>query len=226
MDAWLAFARSGDPSHAGIPRWPRYAPPERATLELGDPCRVRRAPDEARRRALSEGRVKLGAFVDALPSARAAAARRLPLGPRAARAGSTGSASTRRGSASTSPRPGSRCPAPDLLIAQALPRTERIKLCPGAHLLPYHHPIELAHRVAFLDQLARGRYMLGVGISALPSDLALFGVDAAGGQNRRMTLEALDIMLRLWRGEPFVVRRRVLEGAAAGERASISCGST
>lgn len=46
-------------------------------------------------------------------------------------------------------------PAPDLLIAQALMQTERIKLCPGAHLLPYHHPVELAHRVAFLDHIAR-----------------------------------------------------------------------
>jgi alkanesulfonate monooxygenase SsuD/methylene tetrahydromethanopterin reductase-like flavin-dependent oxidoreductase (luciferase family) len=89
-------------------------------------------------------------------------------------------------------------PAPDLLIAQALLGTERIKLCPGAHLLPYHHPIELAHRVAFLDHIARGRYMLGVGISALPTDLQLYDVDAANGQNRRMTLEALEIMIRLW----------------------------
>jgi alkanesulfonate monooxygenase SsuD/methylene tetrahydromethanopterin reductase-like flavin-dependent oxidoreductase (luciferase family) len=94
-------------------------------------------------------------------------------------------------------------PAPDLLIAQALLRTSQIKLCPGAHLLPYHHPIELAHRVAQLDHMARGRYMLGVGISGLPGDLALFGVDAASGENRQMTLEALDIMLRLWRGEAF-----------------------
>ena len=93
-------------------------------------------------------------------------------------------------------------PAPDLLIAQALLMTERIKLCPGAHLLPYHHPVELAHRVAFLDHLAQGRYMLGVGISALPSDLQLFDVDAAGGQNRRMTMESLDIMLRLWTEGP------------------------
>ena len=44
--------------------------------------------------------------------------------------------------------------------------------------------------------------MLGVGISALPSDLALFNVDAATGQNRRMTLESLDIMLRLWTEGP------------------------
>jgi para-nitrobenzyl esterase len=54
MDAWLAFAKSGDPSHAGIPRWPRYAPPERATFDFGDPCGVLLAPDEAQRRAFSE----------------------------------------------------------------------------------------------------------------------------------------------------------------------------
>jgi len=94
-------------------------------------------------------------------------------------------------------------PAPDLLIAQALQRTERIKLCPGAHLLPYHHPVELAHRVAFLDHIAQGRYMLGVGISALPSDLKLFDMDAEGGENRRRTLESLEIMLRVWEGKPF-----------------------
>jgi para-nitrobenzyl esterase len=51
MDAWAAFARSGDPSHPGIPAWPPYAPPRRATLELGASCRVVEAPDEARRRA-------------------------------------------------------------------------------------------------------------------------------------------------------------------------------
>jgi len=36
------------------------------------------------------------------------------------------------------------CPAPDLLIAQALQRTRRICLGPLGHLLPYHHPVELA----------------------------------------------------------------------------------
>lgn len=93
-------------------------------------------------------------------------------------------------------------PAPDLLIAQALMRTEQIVLAPGAHLLPYHHPVELAHRVAFLDHIAQGRYMLGVGIGALPSDQLLFGVDAASGENRRMTAEALEIMLQIWQGGP------------------------
>jgi para-nitrobenzyl esterase len=53
MDAFVAFARSGDPSHAGIPAWPPYAAPRRATLELDATCRVVDAPCEARRRALA-----------------------------------------------------------------------------------------------------------------------------------------------------------------------------
>jgi para-nitrobenzyl esterase len=53
MDAWVAFARRGDPSHPGIPAWPAYAAPRRATLELGAACRVVAAPGEERRRAFT-----------------------------------------------------------------------------------------------------------------------------------------------------------------------------
>ena len=95
-------------------------------------------------------------------------------------------------------------PAPDLLIAQALPRTRRMKLCPGAHLLPYHHPVELAHRVAFLDHMRRAVSCWGLERVACRAIGKLFNVDGAAGENRRMTLEALDIMLRLWKSEePF-----------------------
>ena len=90
------------------------------------------------------------------------------------------------------------CPAPDLLIAQALMKTEKIRLGPLGHLLPYHNPVELAHRVAYLDHMAEGRYQLGVGISALPTDHSLFGLDVSGGRNRDMTFEGLEMMLRLW----------------------------
>lgn len=90
------------------------------------------------------------------------------------------------------------CPAPDLLIAQALLRTKRIRLGPLGHLLPFHHPVELAHRVAYLDHMAEGRYQVGVGIGVLPTDHGLFALDARNGRNRRMTYEAIDIMTRLW----------------------------
>ena len=95
-------------------------------------------------------------------------------------------------------------PAPDLMIAQALLRTSRIKLCTGVHLLPYHHPAELAHRVAYLDHLAQGRFMFGIGSGGLPSDYALFNVDGMGGEHRDMTRESIDIILKLWENEgPF-----------------------
>lgn len=94
------------------------------------------------------------------------------------------------------------CPAPDLLIAQALPLTSSIRLGSLGHLLPYHHPVELAHRVAYLDHIAEGRYQLGVGISALPTDHALFGLPSGGGVNRKMTFEALEMITRLWTEGP------------------------
>jgi alkanesulfonate monooxygenase SsuD/methylene tetrahydromethanopterin reductase-like flavin-dependent oxidoreductase (luciferase family) len=90
------------------------------------------------------------------------------------------------------------CPAPDLLIAQALLRTRHIRLGSLGHLLPFHQPVELAHRVAYLDHMAEGRYQLGVGIGVLPTDHALFALDASHGRNRRMTFEAIDMMTRLW----------------------------
>jgi alkanesulfonate monooxygenase SsuD/methylene tetrahydromethanopterin reductase-like flavin-dependent oxidoreductase (luciferase family) len=89
--------------------------------------------------------------------------------------------------------------APDILIAQALMVTERIKLCPGAHLLPYHHPVELAHRVALLDQLARGRYIFGIGNGGFDSDADLFGVDRK--DSAAMSAEALEIIEGLWAAE-------------------------
>jgi para-nitrobenzyl esterase len=49
QDAWLAFARSGDPGHAGLDAWPRYDAQRRATMLLGEQCRVEHAPFEAER---------------------------------------------------------------------------------------------------------------------------------------------------------------------------------
>ena len=70
--------------------------------------------------------------------------------------------------------------------------------------MPYHHPAELANRVAMLDHMAQGRLNFGVAASGLPSDWAMFNVDGNAGQHREMTREALDIILKLWtEEEPF-----------------------
>lgn len=36
QDAWIAFARTGDPNHPGLPLWRRYEPESRATMRFGD----------------------------------------------------------------------------------------------------------------------------------------------------------------------------------------------
>jgi len=92
-------------------------------------------------------------------------------------------------------------PSPDLLIAQALMQTKNIRLGAGAHLLAYHHPVELALRVAYLDHMAQGRLLLGIGAGGLQTDAILFDVNFDEGENREMTREALEVMLFVWRNE-------------------------
>lgn len=94
--------------------------------------------------------------------------------------------------------PWEACPAPDLLIAQALKDTETIRLGPASMNLPLHHPAMAAHRIAYLDRLAGGRLNLGIGASGTVTDWQLFGIDGAEGENREMLWEAFDAILRLW----------------------------
>jgi para-nitrobenzyl esterase len=54
QDAWLGFAREGDPAHPGLGAWPGYDAQRRATLRLGRECRVELAPLE-RERACWDG---------------------------------------------------------------------------------------------------------------------------------------------------------------------------
>jgi alkanesulfonate monooxygenase SsuD/methylene tetrahydromethanopterin reductase-like flavin-dependent oxidoreductase (luciferase family) len=89
-------------------------------------------------------------------------------------------------------------PAPDLFIAAALQRTRRIKLGTGVACLPNHNPFMLAHRIAQLDQMARGRFMFGVGSGGFPGDFEVAGIDPASGRQRTFTHDAIDLILKLW----------------------------
>lgn len=50
QDAWVAFARTGDPTGAGAGAWPRYGK-RRFTMMLGRECRVEEAPYDGERQA-------------------------------------------------------------------------------------------------------------------------------------------------------------------------------
>lgn len=93
-------------------------------------------------------------------------------------------------------------PSPELVIAAAALQTSQIKFGPLAHLLPYHHPATLAIQTAWLSQILEGRYMLGVATGAYPTDAAVRGITDMS-KNHAMMIEAIDIMERVWKGEPF-----------------------
>jgi alkanesulfonate monooxygenase SsuD/methylene tetrahydromethanopterin reductase-like flavin-dependent oxidoreductase (luciferase family) len=89
-------------------------------------------------------------------------------------------------------------PAPDLILAAALQHTQRIRLGTGVACLPNHNPVVLAHRIAQLDQMARGRFNFGIGSGGFPGDFDLFEIDVAGGEHRRVTREVIDVVLAVW----------------------------
>ncbi|GAA2215188.1 TIGR03619 family F420-dependent LLM class oxidoreductase [Nonomuraea monospora] len=86
----------------------------------------------------------------------------------------------------------------DLLTFVAA-HTDRILLGTGVLLLPYHHPVTLAKRLATIDVLSRGRMrLLTVGLGALPGEARAMGVDFAA-RGRRAD-EAIDVLRLLWSG--------------------------
>ena len=89
-------------------------------------------------------------------------------------------------------------PAPDLLIAQALGLTKQIILGTGVSCMPNHNPFILAHRIAQLDHMAKGRVIWGVGSGGFIGDFEVFGIDPKSGIQRTLTRDAIDTILRIW----------------------------
>ena len=78
--------------------------------------------------------------------------------------------------------------------------TERILLGTAVLLVPYHHPVLLAKRLATLDVLSKGRMrLLTVGVGALPGEAQAGGVDFA--TRGRRADEAIDVLRLLWSGD-------------------------
>ncbi len=50
--AWVAFARTGNPNHKGIPNWQPFDPLQRATLMFGNECRATNDPYREERLAV------------------------------------------------------------------------------------------------------------------------------------------------------------------------------
>jgi probable F420-dependent oxidoreductase len=97
--------------------------------------------------------------------------------------------------------------AADLQIADPLEclafvaaSTTTILLGTGVLLLPFHHPVGLAKRLATIDVLSGGRMrLLTIGVGSLPGEAAAVGVDYA--TRGRRANEAIDVLRALWAGD-------------------------
>jgi alkanesulfonate monooxygenase SsuD/methylene tetrahydromethanopterin reductase-like flavin-dependent oxidoreductase (luciferase family) len=93
--------------------------------------------------------------------------------------------------------------APDLFLAAASQRTQRIRLAHGiVHTVPaINHPARVAERVATLDVLSGGRVEFGTGEGSAAAELDAFGVDPA--DKRAMWEEGVRVAIRCMTETPF-----------------------
>src|SRR3954453_19987580 len=90
--------------------------------------------------------------------------------------------------------------APPEFISPPPPnRPRHIKLGSGVISASYHNPLWIAERAVQLDHMTKGRFMLGLGPGALPSDAAIIGLDMP--QTRELLEDAVDIITRLMRSD-------------------------
>ncbi|MEO3784702.1 LLM class F420-dependent oxidoreductase [Actinocorallia sp. B10E7] len=87
-------------------------------------------------------------------------------------------------------------PDPLDLLAYLAGRTSRIRLATGVLVLPNHHPVVLAKRVATLDALSGGRVRLTVGMGWMREEIEACGADFE--TRGRRADEQLRILRALW----------------------------
>jgi probable F420-dependent oxidoreductase len=90
------------------------------------------------------------------------------------------------------------CPVPDPLdlLAFLAGQTTRLGLATGVLVLPNHHPVVLAKRVATVDVLSGGRLRLCVGMGWLKEEVEACGAEFAS-RGRRAN-EQLAVLRALW----------------------------
>jgi alkanesulfonate monooxygenase SsuD/methylene tetrahydromethanopterin reductase-like flavin-dependent oxidoreductase (luciferase family) len=85
-------------------------------------------------------------------------------------------------------------PCPGVWLAAVAQRTQRLRFGPLVYLLPLYHPIKLLEEICMLDQISRGRFLLGVGRGISPIEMRYYGLNP--DETPAMYAEALDVIQR------------------------------
>jgi probable F420-dependent oxidoreductase len=92
------------------------------------------------------------------------------------------------------------CPLPDPLevLAFVAGQTTTLGLATGVLVLPNHHPVVLAKRLATLDRLSGGRLRICLGLGWMREEVEACGGDF--GRRGQLADEAIGAMRALWAG--------------------------
>ncbi|HCL25606.1 MAG: LLM class flavin-dependent oxidoreductase [SAR202 cluster bacterium] len=91
-------------------------------------------------------------------------------------------------------------PCPEVIFGALSRLTKNIRLGFGVSVLPYHHPVRVAERVAMVDHLSHGRVEFGTGRSAPYEQLGM-GIDPR--DTREMWDESLGMIPKIWEADYF-----------------------
>jgi alkanesulfonate monooxygenase SsuD/methylene tetrahydromethanopterin reductase-like flavin-dependent oxidoreductase (luciferase family) len=83
-------------------------------------------------------------------------------------------------------------PSPSVYLAAIAQRTRRLRFGPLVYTLALYHPLRLAEEICMLDQMSRGRLMVGVGKGISPIEVGYYGVDWTKAD--KMFAEAMTII--------------------------------
>jgi len=91
-------------------------------------------------------------------------------------------------------------PCPEVLMGALSQRTKNIRIGFGVSILPNHHPIRIAERVAMVDQLTNGRVEFGTGRSNAYEQMGQ-GIDPR--ETRDRWEEAITMLPKIWQSDEF-----------------------
>ncbi len=91
-------------------------------------------------------------------------------------------------------------PCPEVMFGALSQITKRIRIGFGVCILPYHHPVRVAERVAMLDQLTDGRIEVGTGRSNAYEQMGL-GIDPR--ETRARWEESITMLPQIWQSDEF-----------------------
>jgi len=91
-------------------------------------------------------------------------------------------------------------PCPEVLLGALSQITKQIRIGFGVCILPYHHPVRVAERVAMVDQLTNGRVEFGTGRSNAYEQTGL-GIDPR--ETRERWEESIGMLPKIWQSDEY-----------------------